>query len=153
VLLRRTGAEGGGRRHDQDLVFYLLGEGQRGAHEARKALPQGIVEPFDMIGFPRLLRDGFVALRRNDAVIHFILVRVKDGVFLIDRGDLTPQGFGTLTTTIPHVKRNNLTRGGVHGQPNPLLVGLLLHKAPHFIGFSLELVYPYLGWTGGEPRM
>ena len=45
-----------------DMVFYLLGEGQRGAHEARKALPQSIVEPFDMIGFPRLLRDGFVAL-------------------------------------------------------------------------------------------
>jgi hypothetical protein len=57
-----------------DMVFYLLGERQRSAHEARKALPQGIVEPFDMIGFPRLLRDGFVALRRNDAVIHFGIV-------------------------------------------------------------------------------
>ena len=37
--------------------------------------------------------------------------------------------------------------------PNPLLVGLLLHKAPHFVGFSLEFVHPYVGWTGGEPQM
>jgi hypothetical protein len=45
-----------------DMVFYLLGEGQRGAHEARKALPQRVVKPFDMIGFPRLLRDGSLNL-------------------------------------------------------------------------------------------
>ena len=136
-----------------DMVFYLLGEGQRGAHEARKALPQGGVELFDMIGVPRWLRDGFVALRRNDAFVHFILVRVKDGVLLIDRGALAPQGFGTLAATMAHVKRHNLTRCGVHGQPDPLLVGLLLHKAPHCVGFSLELVNQYWGWTGGEPHM
>jgi len=83
-----------------DMVFYLLGEGQRGAYEARKALPQGVVESFDLIGFPRLLRDGFVTLRRNDPIVYFILVRVKDGVFLIDLRDLAPQGFGTLTAPI-----------------------------------------------------
>jgi hypothetical protein len=77
-----------------DMVFDLLGEGQRGAHEARKALPQGVVEPFDMIGFLRLLCDGFVALRRNDAVVHVILIRVKDGVFLIDCGDRALQTSG-----------------------------------------------------------
>ena len=136
-----------------DMVFYLLGEGQRGAHEARQALPQSVVKPFDMIGFPRLLRDGFVTFRRNDPVIYFILVRVKYSVLLIDLGDLVPQGLDTRAAAIADMKRNNLTRGGVHRQPNPLLVGLLLHKAPHFIGFSLELVHPYLGWTGGEPRM
>src|SRR5215467_13556343 len=135
------------------MVFYLLGEGQRGAYKARKTLPQGVVEAFDMIGFPRLLRYGFVALRRNDTVVHFILVRVKDGVLLIDLGDLAPQRFGTLAAPIAHVKRNNLTRCGVHGQPDPLLISLLLHKAPHFLGFSLELVQQYFGWTGGEPHM
>ena len=85
--------------------------------------------------------------------LYFILVRVKYGVFLIDLGDLAPQGFGTLAAPIAHVKRNNLTRCGIHGQPDPLLVGLLLHKAPHFVGFSLELVNEYFGWTGGEPHM
>src|SRR5262249_7845000 len=96
-----------------DMVFYLLGEGQCIADEARKALPQRVVESFDMIGFPRCLRDGFVALRRNDAVVHFRLVSVKDGAFLIDFGDRAPQGFGTLAAPITHVKRHNLTRGGV----------------------------------------
>src|SRR5207244_5186174 len=81
--------------------------------------------------------------------LYFILVRVKYGVFLIDLGDLAPQGFGTLAAPIPHVKRNNLTRCGVRGQPDPWLVGLLLHKAPHCIGFSRALVHQYVGWTGG----
>jgi hypothetical protein len=136
-----------------DVVLHLLGEGQCGAHEARKTLPQGVVESFDMIGFPRLLRDGFVALRRNDTIVHFILVRVKYSVFSIDLRDLASQGFGTLAAAIPHVKRNNLTCCGVHGQPDPLLIGLLLYKAPHFVGFSLELVQQYCGWTGGGPHM
>ena len=122
-----------------DVILDLLGEGQRGADEAREALPQGVVEPFDMIGFPRLLRDGFVALRRNDAAIYFILVRVKRGVLLIDRGNHGPQGFGALAAPIPHVKCNNLTFGGVHSQPDPLLVGLLLHKAPHFTASASSL--------------
>ena len=39
-----------------DMVFDLLGEGQRGAHEARKAWPQGVVELFDaLIGFQGLI--------------------------------------------------------------------------------------------------
>jgi len=62
-----------------DMVFYLLGAGQRGAHKARKTLPQGVVEALDVVGFPCFFRDGFVAFRRNDTVVHVILVRVKRG--------------------------------------------------------------------------
>src|SRR5262252_2067106 len=131
----------------------LLGEGQCSADEARKALPQRGVEALNVVGFPCLLRDRFVALSRNDAVVYFILIRMKYSVFLIDLRALAPQGFGTLAAAIAHVKRNNLTRCGVHGQPDPLLISLLLHKAPHFLGFSLELVQQYFGWTGGEPHM
>ncbi len=123
-----------------NVILYLLGEGQRGAYEARQALPQGVVEPFDVIRFPCFFRDGFVALRRNDTVVYFILVRVKYGVLLVDLRDFDPERFGTLPTAITDVKRNDLTALGVHGQPDPLLVGLLLHKAPHFVGFGLKLV-------------
>ena len=56
-----------------DTVFYLLGAGQRGAHKARKTLPQGVVEALDVVGFPCFFRDGFVAFRRNDTVVHVIL--------------------------------------------------------------------------------
>jgi hypothetical protein len=136
-----------------DVILDLLGEGQGVADEARKALPQRVVEALDVVGFPCLLRDRFVALRWNDAAVYDILVCVKRGVVLIDCGDRSPQGFGTLAAPIPHVKRNNLTCGSVHGQPNPLLVSLLLHKAPHFVGFRLKLVQQYFGWTGGELHM
>lgn len=36
-----------------DLVSELLGEGQRVAHQPRHTLAQGVVEPLDVIGFPR----------------------------------------------------------------------------------------------------
>ena len=116
-------------------------------------MPQSVVEALNVVGFPGVLRDRFVALRRNDAVIYFILIRVKYSVVLIGLRDLAPQGFGTLAAAIAHMKRNNLTRCGVHGQPDPLLISLLLHKASHLVGFSLELVQQYFGWTGGEPHM
>ena len=55
-----------------DVILDLLGEGQCIADEARKALPQSVVEALDVIGFPCLLRDRFVALRRNDAAVYVI---------------------------------------------------------------------------------
>ncbi len=136
-----------------NVILYLLGERQRGAYEARKALSQGVVESFDVVGFPCFFRDGLVALRRNDTVVHHVLVRVKGGVLLLDCGNLRPQRFGALPTTIAHMKRNNLATLGVHGEPNPLLIGLLLHKAPHFVGFGLKFINQYVSWIGGEPHM
>jgi len=136
-----------------DGMLDLLGEGQCLADKARQALPQRVVEALDVVGFPCVLRDRFVALRWNDTAVYLILIRMEYGVLLIDRRDLTPQDFGTRAAPIAHVKRDNLTRGGVHGQPDPLLVGLLLHKAPHFVGFGFEFVHPYCGWMSGEPQM
>ena len=95
-----------------DVVLDLLGEGQRVADETREALPQGVVEALDVVGFPCFLCDRLVALCRDDALVYFILVRVKCGVVLMDFGDRSPQGFGTLATLIADVKRNNLARGG-----------------------------------------
>src|SRR5215475_8726238 len=86
----------------------LLGEGQGIADKARKALPQRVVEALDVVGFPCLLRDRFVALRRHDTPVYFILVRVKCGLVLIDLGDRSPQSFGTLAAAIADMKRNNL---------------------------------------------
>src|SRR5262249_29584627 len=47
--------------------------------------------------------------------------------------------FGTVATAIAHMKRNDLARGRVHGDPHPLLVGFLLHETPQLIGLSFEL--------------
>src|SRR5918999_1009841 len=52
--------------------------------------------------------------------------------------NLCPQSLGTLAAAITHVQGNHLARYGIHGDPNPLLVGLLLDKAGHFIRFHLQ---------------
>ena len=43
-----------------DVVLDLLGESQRVADETRQALPQGIVEALNVVGFLGFLRDGLV---------------------------------------------------------------------------------------------
>ena len=40
------------------MVGELLGKRQRRAHQTRNALSQRVVEPLDVIGFPRQLTDG-----------------------------------------------------------------------------------------------
>ena len=53
-----------------DMVGELLGKRQRRAHQARNALSQRVVEPLDVISFPRQLTDSppytFPALRHVD---------------------------------------------------------------------------------------
>jgi hypothetical protein len=66
------------------------------------------------------------------------LIRVKRGVLTVRVRDLGPQVLGTLVAAIADVKGNDLTGLGIHGDPDPLFVGLLLHKAGHFIGFHLQ---------------
>jgi hypothetical protein len=91
-----------------NVMLDLFGEGQGGANETRQALPQGIVESFEVIRFPGVLRDGFVALRWDDALIDVIVIRVKRCVCLIDFGDRGPQGFGTLAAAVTDVKREGV---------------------------------------------
>jgi hypothetical protein len=62
--------------------------------------------------------------------------------------NLRPQLFCALAAAIPDVKGNHLTRLGVHGQLNPLLVRFLLDKAGHFIGFHLKLLDQHIVLTG-----
>lgn len=56
-------------------------------------------------------------------------------------------------TPIPHMKRNDLARHCIHGDPDPLLVGLFLHKAPHLIGFRFQTGQEHYGWLGRTLRM
>ena len=43
-----------------DMVRQLFGESQSVTDEARDTLPQRVIEALNMIGFPGVLRDGFV---------------------------------------------------------------------------------------------
>jgi hypothetical protein len=49
---------------------------------------------------------------------------------------------------IAHVKGNNLAGLGIHGDPHPLFVGFLLHKAGQFIGFHLQSLDQHIAGTG-----
>src|SRR5918999_3075040 len=104
----------------------------------RDVLPQRVIEALDVIGFPGVLRDGFVLGWWNHALVGLILIRMEYSLLAVLYGDIGPQLFGTVTTAITNMKRHDLARLGVHG--NPLFMGLLLHKAPHLIRVSFKQV-------------
>src|SRR5215831_10358540 len=105
-----------------DMVGQLLGKRQRVADQPGHALPQRVVEPFDVIGFARELADGLVLRRRNHFLIDHILIRVKRGVVPVGWRNLGPQVLATRVAAIAHVKRNDLAGLGIHSDPDPLLV-------------------------------
>jgi hypothetical protein len=76
------------------------------------------------------------------------VIRVKRGVLTVGVRDLGPQVLGTRVAAITHVKGNDLACLGIHGDPHPLLVGFLLHKARQFIGFHLQPLYQHIVGTG-----
>ena len=119
-----------------NVVGQFLGERQRFAGEMGQLLPQRVVEAFDVIGFPGLLRNHLVPLRRNHNFVDLILIRVKPGLLAIRYRDLGSQCLSAFPTTIPHVEGDHLTSFGVHGNPDPLLVGSLPYEAPHLVGFG-----------------
>jgi hypothetical protein len=124
----------------------FLGERQRFAYEAGQTLPQRVVEAFDVIGFPGMFRHSLVPLRRHHACVGCVRIRMKPGLLAIRPRDIGPPLLSALPTAIPHVEGNHLTGFGVHGHPDPWLVGSLPYEAPPLVGFGFSLVNDDLGW-------
>jgi hypothetical protein len=80
--------------------------------------------------------------------INLAAMRVKRGVLTVGWQHLGPQVLGTCGAATAHVKGNDLACLGIHGDPHPLLIGFLLHKAGHFIGFYLGPLPQHIGCTG-----
>ena len=91
-----------------DMVGQLFGERQGFADQPGNTLPQGVVEAFNVIGFPGFLCDGSVPLRRNYTCVGFLFVCIEGGLFTVDHRDLGAQLFGTVSTAIAHVRPNDL---------------------------------------------
>ncbi len=105
------------------------------------------------MGLPRVLRERFGPFRRNHPSIGLRLIRVERRLFPVDPGERGPQFFGSRAPPIPHMKRNDLAGCGIHGDPDPVLVGLLLHKTPHLVGCGFQPSDDHVGWTLGKPHM
>jgi hypothetical protein len=120
------------------MIGELLGERQRLAHQAGDALTQRVVEPLDVIGFAGQRADRLMLRGGNHSFVHDVLICIKCRVLPISRRNLRPQALGTRAAAVTDVKGNHLTRRGVHGDPNPLLVRVLRHEAAHFICFHLQ---------------
>jgi len=104
-----------------DMISQLFGEGQCVPHQTGDALPQGVIETLNVVGLPGLLRDGFVSCRRNHPCVDGILVGIEHCPLAVHRGQVVPQLFRTVITTISHMKRNDLARLLVCGDSDPLL--------------------------------
>jgi hypothetical protein len=131
----------------------FLGKRQCFTDQAREALPQRVMKALDMIGFPRFLRDRLVPLRRNHTGVGFVLIAMEGGLLTVERWNVGPQFLRAVTTAISHVKSKALTRLGIHGDLEPLLVRLLRHKAPHFIVFRFHAGHHDLCGPRWELRM
>jgi hypothetical protein len=134
-----------------DVVGPFLGERQRFTYQTRQALPQRVVEAFNVISFPGVFRNSLVPLHRNHACARFVPIRMKPGLLARRYRDIGPECFGTVATPIADMKRHDLACLRVHSDPDPWLVGSLPHNAPKLVGFSL--VNNDLGWPCRSPDM
>lgn len=121
-----------------DMIGERLGTRQRTAHQTRNALTQRVVKTLNVIGFAGQFTDGLMLRSGDDPNIDDILVRIKRRLLTIGFRNVSPQLPGAFATAIPDVKANDLAALGVHRQPYPLLVRLLLHETRHFVGFHLK---------------
>jgi hypothetical protein len=131
-----------------DMIGKLSGGEQRLAYQTTNPLPQSVVETPNMIDLARQLAGSSVQCGGTYAFIHHILITVKRGVLTVRQRHFRPQSLGTLGAANIHVKGNHLVCLGVHGEPNPLLIRLLLDKVAHFVGFHLKALNPHVLGTG-----
>ncbi len=71
-------------------------------------------------------------------MVDHIVIRVERGGLTIRLRNHGPQLLDAFTTAVTHMERNDLASFGVHREPNPLRIGLLLDKACHCVGFNFE---------------
>jgi len=76
-----------------DLIGQLFGEGQGVPPQTGDTLPQGVIEPLDVVGFPGLLRDGFVLRLPNHPCVDCILGGIECRLLAVHRGQVGPNCF------------------------------------------------------------
>jgi hypothetical protein len=130
-----------------DVVLKFLEEGEGSPHEARDPLPQGVAKAIEVIGFRCFLGHYFVLGRRHDACVGFVSIRVTCDLLTICRQDVSSWLCCAFTTPVANMEGNDLACYSVHRQPKPLLVHLLLDKAPHFVRLNVQSLDDHRMWN------
>ena len=110
-----------------------LGEGERFAHKTGQPRADGVVEAFHVGGCARALVHGMVA--GKDLVVVCPKVAEADAVPVAGRQPLV-EFPAAEPVARAHRVSNHLPGAPAQGDPDPLRVGLLLHKAPQLIEFQ-----------------
>ena len=120
-------------------MYHVTHEQRCGAVSARRpsSLPHGTIPCKLAAGF---LHESFVPRIRNDAVVGFILSRTERGLLVARFWDNRPQLFGTVTTAITTVARNDLVSFGVTTRPRHSGV-CLVARTSILERFSLDRKY------------
>ena len=113
-----------------DVIRQLFREGQRVTDEAGDALPHGIVETLDRMGFAGVLCDGLVWRRGNAPGVDRIWIRRAGRLLAGPRRQIGPPRLRTRVTALSDVAGHALPRLLVHREPPPVLGGLGCHDAP-----------------------
>lgn len=131
-----------------EMISELLGKRQGLTHQTGNALAPRVVETLDVMGVAGSLTDRPVLRSGNHLFVDAILIRVTRGVLTIGPWTLGPQARGPLAAAITHVNCDDWAGLGLHGDPDPLLIGFLRHKARHFMRFDLKALYEPMGLPG-----
>jgi hypothetical protein len=75
--------------------------------------------------------------RRHHPFRPHLRIGVTHGVLTGGVRHLRPQPLGTLAAALPHLKRHHMAACGLHGDPDPRLVGRLVDNAGPVIRFHL----------------
>ena len=127
-----------------DMVFQLFRESQRLSHQSAAPLPHGVVEPFDVVGVAFLFACRHMPLLLQN-MIAAPEVGEEGGVLAENLRHFLKQRLCVLLPSSPDMEGDDLPVGCVHHQPEPLLVALVAHKAPHLICLTaVELALPPL---------
>src|SRR5712691_11059694 len=87
-----------------DRIGECFGKGQGVAYETGDALPQCVIAPLAMIGFPGVLRDGLVLCRRHDPGVDETVHRRDRRLLTVPRRQMRPHRLRTLVTAIPNME-------------------------------------------------
>jgi hypothetical protein len=93
-----------------NVVLELLGEGQGFSAHAAHALPQRVIEAFDVIRLPSRFADDLVALGGENARVGLPEVGVADGTHPIVRRERLPESASGLCTSLTNRYPNDFPR-------------------------------------------